>query len=50
VTLPREARDGLSRVWLEILREKHADVLWVVDDRNDQLEPAAQAVESAVAA
>lgn len=27
--LPREARDGIMRAWLEILREKHPGVTWV---------------------
>ena len=27
--LPREAREGLMRAWLEILREKHPGVAWV---------------------
>jgi hypothetical protein len=27
--LPREARDGLMRAWLEILRERHPDVTWL---------------------
>lgn len=27
--LPREARDGLMRVWLEILKERHPDVSWI---------------------
>jgi len=27
--LPREARDGVMRVWLEILRERHPSVTWV---------------------
>ena len=30
MTLPHEARDGLSRVWLEILKEKHPGVSWVL--------------------
>jgi hypothetical protein len=31
--LPREARDGLMRAWLEILRERHPDVTWLpLDD------------------
>jgi hypothetical protein len=30
VRLPSEARDGLSRVWLEILKEKHPGVSWVL--------------------
>jgi hypothetical protein len=28
-TIPREARDGLMRAWLEILRERHPDVTWL---------------------
>jgi hypothetical protein len=27
--LPREARDGLMRAWLEILRERHPGISWV---------------------
>jgi hypothetical protein len=27
--LPREAREGLIRAWLEILRERHPGVTWV---------------------
>jgi hypothetical protein len=27
--LPREARDGLMRAWLEILRERHPGICWV---------------------
>lgn len=27
--LPREARQGLMRVWLEILRERHPGTSWV---------------------
>lgn len=27
--LPKEARDGLMRVWLEILRERHPAVIWI---------------------
>jgi hypothetical protein len=29
VTVPAEARDGLTRVWLQILRERHPEVAWV---------------------
>jgi hypothetical protein len=25
----REARDGIMRAWLEILRERHPDVTWI---------------------
>lgn len=28
-TIPREARDGIMRAWLEILRERHLDVTWL---------------------
>jgi hypothetical protein len=27
--IPRQARDGLMRAWLEILRERHPDVSWL---------------------
>jgi hypothetical protein len=27
--LPKEAREGLVRAWLEILRERHPEVEWV---------------------
>lgn len=27
--LPREARDGLMRAWLELLREQHPGVSWI---------------------
>jgi hypothetical protein len=27
--IPRQARDGIMRAWLEILRERHPDVSWV---------------------
>ena len=35
MSLPREAREGLSRVWLEILREKHPGVSWVLASADD---------------
>jgi hypothetical protein len=37
--LPREARDGLMRAWLEILRERHPGVGWVAmeQDKNEVL-------------
>jgi hypothetical protein len=28
-TLPREARDGIMRAWLAILREKHPEFTWI---------------------
>jgi hypothetical protein len=27
--IPREAREGLLRAWLEILRERHPGVTWL---------------------
>jgi hypothetical protein len=30
--LPREARDGLVRAWLEILRDRHPEVSWIAAD------------------
>jgi hypothetical protein len=27
--LPREAREGLMRAWLEILRDRHPSATWV---------------------
>jgi len=27
--IPREAREGLMRAWLEILRERHPGVTWL---------------------
>ena len=35
--IPREARDGIMRAWLEILRERHPGISWVPaeQDRHD---------------
>jgi hypothetical protein len=40
--LPREARDGLMRAWLEILRERHPGVNWLPAEQEVQ-EPATRA-------
>jgi hypothetical protein len=29
--LPREAREGLMRAWLEILRERHPGTSWIAE-------------------
>jgi hypothetical protein len=29
--LPREAREGLMRAWLEILRERHPGTSWIIE-------------------
>lgn len=45
--LPREARQGLMRVWLEILREKHPGTNWVAveqDSKPEKPSPATGAV------
>jgi hypothetical protein len=31
--LPKEAREGITRAWLEILRERHPGVLWVAAEQ-----------------
>jgi hypothetical protein len=35
-SLPREAREGIMRVWLEILRERHPGVTWVPAERESR--------------
>jgi len=38
--LPREARDGIMRVWLEILRERYPGVTWIpVEQDQKSLDP-----------
>jgi len=32
-SLPPEARDGLTRAWLSILRDRHPGVAWVAAER-----------------
>lgn len=53
--IPREARDGLMRAWLEILREQHPDVTWLpledaslMDDENTSFASAPQEAATAV--
>jgi hypothetical protein len=42
-SITREARDGLMRAWLEILREKHPGLTWVpaTQESGDDTQPAA---------
>jgi hypothetical protein len=35
--LPTEAREGLARAWLEILKENHPGVSWVLVDPQEQV-------------
>jgi hypothetical protein len=50
--IPREARDGLMRAWLEILRERHPGVTWVpitdgsLDDDDNAVSSSASHVEA----
>jgi hypothetical protein len=30
MSLPQQAREGLSRAWLEILKQRHPGVTWVL--------------------
>jgi hypothetical protein len=52
--IPREARDGLMRAWLEILRDKYPATTWVpvadVATREDQLTTSVPDQPAAVAA
>jgi hypothetical protein len=40
--IPREAREGLMRVWLDILRERHPGTNWLPAEQETQ-EPATRA-------
>ncbi len=53
--IPREARDGLMRAWLEILREQQPDVTWLpledastMDDENRDSAPVSPEAEPAL--
>ena len=53
--IPREAREGLMRAWLEILRERHPGITWlpledgsVNDDENTTSASASQEAEGLV--
>jgi hypothetical protein len=37
--IPSEARDGLMRVWLALLSERHPDVSWVALDQKESSDP-----------
>ena len=43
--IPREARDGLMRAWLEILRERHPGTAWVADRQDKYDAPPERAIE-----
>jgi hypothetical protein len=48
--MPREAREGLIRAWLEILHERHPEVTWVPIDSTNSPEdhPSTDAPASSV--
>jgi hypothetical protein len=43
--LPLEARDGLMRAWLEILRERHPHVAWIPASAEQDRSPPASTNE-----
>lgn len=44
--IPPEARDGLMRVWLQILRERHPGTTWLPAANDDSDQEAQQAEPS----
>ncbi len=42
--IPTEARQGLLRAWLEILKERHPEVTWVAQDAPPEEETAVEPV------
>jgi hypothetical protein len=47
--LPHEARDGLMRAWLDILRERHPDVTWIAQPNDEAPAVVADATDTVVA-
>jgi hypothetical protein len=41
--IPREAREGLMRVWLEILHERHPGTSWIVEESTREDDPSKSA-------
>jgi hypothetical protein len=41
--IPREAREGLMRAWLEILRERHPGTSWIVEESPSEDDPPSDA-------
>ena len=40
--LPREARDGIMRAWLEILRERHPGTSWIAGESPCEGDPPSE--------
>ena len=36
--LTREAREGLTRAWLNLLKQRHPDMTWIAEDGTARLE------------
>jgi len=34
--IPREAREGLMRAWLDILRQRHPELTWIAMEKVEQ--------------
>jgi hypothetical protein len=41
--IPREAREGLMRAWLEILRERHPGTSWIAEETPRKEDPSTKA-------
>jgi hypothetical protein len=41
--IPREARESLMRVWLEILRERYPGTSWIAEETARDDEPSTKA-------
>ena len=48
VRIPSEARDGLMRAWLDILRERHPEVAWIPAETVDHNEERGEQVFTAL--
>ena len=44
--IPREARDGLMRAWLAILRDKHPEVTWIAVEQSSETQSPTKLVDS----
>jgi hypothetical protein len=45
--IPREARDGLMRAWLENLRERHSGTSWIAEETRREDPPTKAQKEAA---
>jgi hypothetical protein len=49
--IPREAREGLMRAWVAILRERHPEVTWIPEQHPERSEkPTSRSPEELPAA